>query len=841
MKNCRLLWSACCLLFSFTASGQCRLVTLPTPANYNSILSDYQIVFNDEFDYDRNNLSTFWNNSPWSFVPHPGLQYPDVFQAPGTETLLERHDATQATIVVDPINSNNQFLRLRAEKLPNTINYPVPALPPGQTRDIMYKSGMVTFKQEFFTNQAQYDANTPPGFLGVPTMPTQPQYETGYSRGIFEIRCKMPAAASTYQAFWMWAGVNEFDIFEGDQDNKTTLFNNVHCNTVIPHRACQSGYTKQSVGRLDEDFHTYTMAWTPEFVTFFFDGREIRTIVNGMDGISLHPNCANIIINLSIPSWANTNDGTWSTDPTGVRYTDMLVDYVRIYQPKQAAGVPRTANNYEPTYPSYKTDYGWKRTDLEAPALPALPDPDREITQALGCVSTSKLSGQVAYSGTDGVLRRYYPTGGGAYAYEKIAPNGGWQWYMNIKGDITIVDDALGQHVKVFYKGVDNRVHYIYQDAGSWHHDWAVPRDASGTLLWGDPVLSNQPGALAVANGGSLLFYRGTDNRVHKMEWQPAPVVGWEYSILPFDAYLGATEASQLVDGDIITDGAKVYYVGADEHIQCYWINPLINTYTHIWIDTDWSSSTTSLVSNAYGALCNHPSGLVYRGRYDNLVHNFYYDSGWHHQYLTQNTDQWLVPIVGKLDVASNGTIFYRGRDSKLQHYYKLGNDWIHAWPDGWGYLSPKTVTTDNFSIGSTNAPIFFQNSANFMSYFEWAQCETRRCIASNVIDPVRSAVYRPTRGGKVLSASPGSAATHGDGRELGLYPNPAKNQVTITSKVSVPVQVVLLDVTGRTVLSRVVAGGETQMKLDQLRPGAYTVRLRQGQSVSHRRLVIVE
>jgi beta-glucanase (GH16 family) len=825
------------LMLSFDAFSQCRLVGLPTPAN-PSQPGGYKLVFNEEFDYP--NDTDFKTHSPWQFQPNnagPANPYKDIWLGGGTSDYSETNDPSQATV-------SNGYLHLRAEELNNsTQRSTVPYGPDG--RGIDFKSGMIRFRDDFFTSPV-YGTHLPPNFVGPQSLPVT-HSGNGYARGIFEIRCKMPRGLNTYQAFWMfaWGGGNEIDMFESDSDYKTGISNAVHDWGVSPQTACGAKSVKQSPGTLAEDFHVYTVAWTPTTLTFFFDGREMRTVSLSSDQAATNQlvsreKSVDVILNLSIFRWAKGLEAypaitTWDQYPDGRHYTDFDIDYIRVYQPTGYA-----ANDLAAVYPSYKTDYGWKRNDFEPAAPATTPNADRQIhPTTVGCLSASQNTGQVAYSGADAVMRRYYPQGG-TYQYEKITTGAGYPWYMNVQGDVVVQDDAYG--TRIFYKGIDSRVHYFYGTTGAWNHDWAVQRDASNNFIWSDPLVSSQPGALAVAND-HLLFYRGQDNRIHKMEWVSPG--GWQHQLLPLDTTPGISASAQLVDGDVIVSGSQLFYVGADGQIQSYWLSS--TGYTHVWLDPVFWNSPSSLASNQYGSLCAHPSGVVFRGKNDDLLHNFYWTSstGWQHRNFIGSSSamysaQWMVPVVGKISADQGGTVYYRGRDNKLQFYYANGNDWAHAWPDSWDYLSPRTITTnnDNFSLGAADAPLFFQNADSYMGYFNWAQCEQNLCDTSSPVGSNAGSVYRMgqlTNAGGTKTSGASAAAVE----SLQIYPNPATNQIAITGGSIEPVTVVILDLTGRIVLNQTILSGQGHVALDQLQSGSYTVQLQQGKITSHQRLTI--
>jgi hypothetical protein len=822
--------TAVLLLLNWNLFAQCRLIDLPTPTNPLPN-SAYRLVFNDEFSYADS--TALWQNRYWDFLPNNVS--PAVWLGGGTDQFAEINEQGQVTIAQ---SNGESYLKITAEELASPTSV---TLPDGTVRPITFKSGAIRFKHDLFT-QLGSATNLPSDFAGLRANdPSRAPSEYGYTHGIYEIRCKMPKGTGTYQAFWLYNGKTEIDVFEGDKDKKS-FFNNVirhyEAHIMDPAIACQAWFTKESPRGLDDDFHVYTVVWAPEKVTFFFDGREVRTVSNtniptgAWAGAQLYTNLA------VTKAGPGINYSDWPLIPgTNLHTTEMLIDYIRVYQPTsqltQVNG-QYAANPQSPVFPPFKTDYGWQRTELET-----TPPTDRRMSPLPGCVSTSKITGQVVYAGPDGILRRYYPLGNGTYQYEEIQPS----WLlpeMRVLGDVVVADPWGAQHTQIFYKGMDERIQYLYQDpsSGAWGHDWASPV--------GTPSVSTHVGALAVANS-ALIFYRDANNRVNKLQWQGS----WQHELLPLDPAAIAASGSdsyQKVDGDIITDGTKAFYAGADGRIQCYLTNGgPTDPYYHLWIDTDWSNVNNSHVSNQYGALASYSStamgaGLYYRGKNDNLIHDFHFQPGvgWQHNYLTQDQTQYLVPVWGKIEVSSEGKVFYRGRENKLQFYTYSGGSWHHDWPSSWLYLSPSTISTDNFSLGAASAPLFFQNDAQFVSQLRWAQCETELCTVqyanSSPFHDTGSPVYKTAKG---KNGQKQQEVNREDDSSQGLmlYPNPVNSILHLTLNGAAPsATLTISDLQGRTIQS--VNYRDGKLDVSTLASGTYLITMDDGQRNYHQKFV---
>jgi len=134
--------------------------------------------------------------------------------------------------------------------------------------------------------------------------------------GYFEIRAEMPTAVGTWPAFWMmthpFIPQIEADIFEG-----------LAATPHVDYRRAFGGDDTQYDNALKLEpggFHTYGMLWTPQTVTFYYDGVAVlqgNTPANWTEPMAM-------ILNLAV--------GGWGGNPVGSMFPAQLkVDYVRAY------------------------------------------------------------------------------------------------------------------------------------------------------------------------------------------------------------------------------------------------------------------------------------------------------------------------------------------------------------------------------------------------------------------------------------------------------------------------------------------------------------------------------
>lgn len=147
-----------------------------------------------------------------------------------------------------------------------------------------------------------------------------------FKYGFFEARMKISAASGVNNSFWMYqwnktdlANAFEIDIVEAQYPNKVRT--NIHDRGKSGdpvHK--QRGKTYLSPDDLSEDFHIYAVEWDETKLSFYFDGKILRTEKNDVCHQKSH-----LVLGSAILKWAG--EVTASIDGTS-----MVVDYVRIWE-----------------------------------------------------------------------------------------------------------------------------------------------------------------------------------------------------------------------------------------------------------------------------------------------------------------------------------------------------------------------------------------------------------------------------------------------------------------------------------------------------------------------------
>ena len=313
----------------------------PPPPAPNPILSDYELVFGDDFsgpslDASKWDTSFLWgpyypiNNEQQLYVDSAGMHsgFPhSPFQMTG-ETLR---------IVATPTSPSLQPPTRPPENSPvwkrknSTYRYNGPSTDPdtGATdpgyrpEDVDYLSGIIT----------SYDA-----------------FEM--THGYVEMRAKLPPGQGLWPAFWMHPKhylyeVPEIDVMEFLGHQTDRLYNTYHFFDVPAGWNLVSSPSfpvYADSGDWTEDFHTFGAAWSPGKITWYVDGRETHSITeadtarNGQN-YDIAAQAMYLIANLAV-------GGNWpgDADETTPFPAVFEIDYIRAYKKKTADPIDLAAD-----------------------------------------------------------------------------------------------------------------------------------------------------------------------------------------------------------------------------------------------------------------------------------------------------------------------------------------------------------------------------------------------------------------------------------------------------------------------------------------------------------------
>ncbi len=155
-----------------------------------------------------------------------------------------------------------------------------------------------------------------------------------------EVKAKLPGGVGTWPAIWMlsenwkevgWPDCGEIDIMEHVGYNKDSIFGTIHTkayNHIIGTQKGKSIY----INKPYDDFHIYSIEWTPEKIDFLLDGVIYNHIENEHKTTDEWPFDQNFHLKLNIAiggGWGGQKGIDNSIFPQ-----KMVVDYIRVYQLK---------------------------------------------------------------------------------------------------------------------------------------------------------------------------------------------------------------------------------------------------------------------------------------------------------------------------------------------------------------------------------------------------------------------------------------------------------------------------------------------------------------------------
>ena len=159
--------------------------------------------------------------------------------------------------------------------------------------------------------------------------------------GRMEARIKMPKGQGLWPAFWMmpsegkyggWAKSGEIDIAEVIGQRPNLVYGTLHYHDGWPHNQHTGDKFQLPSGDLSDDFHIYAVEWEEGAIRWYLDGSLFETQTKWDTVSAPFPAPFDqkffIILNFAV-------GGAWPGKPnnTTVLPQQMLIDYVRVYQP----------------------------------------------------------------------------------------------------------------------------------------------------------------------------------------------------------------------------------------------------------------------------------------------------------------------------------------------------------------------------------------------------------------------------------------------------------------------------------------------------------------------------
>lgn len=152
--------------------------------------------------------------------------------------------------------------------------------------------------------------------------------------GRIDVRAKLPEGQGVWPAIWLlgenidqvdWPGCGEIDICELLGNDPWTYYATVHYVNGENRKGEIQGLKELSGDRFSDDYHVFSLDWTPESMTFLLDDEQIKEIPIE-DDMKEFLRSFYMILNVAV-------GGNWPGDPDNstVFPQSMLVDYVRLF------------------------------------------------------------------------------------------------------------------------------------------------------------------------------------------------------------------------------------------------------------------------------------------------------------------------------------------------------------------------------------------------------------------------------------------------------------------------------------------------------------------------------
>lgn len=161
---------------------------------------------------------------------------------------------------------------------------------------------------------------------------TRDLFEQTY--GFYEVRCKLPQAEGLNGAFWLMcdgAGAEneyggsdgcEIDILEAPHHDWSQIQHALHFDGYgAKHKTTAKELVIDNI--YADEYHTYTMVWTPEEYRFFVDGEQTWK----MGGIWVCNVPCYLKLSVSVGGWAG------ELDPNATPVAGLTVDYIKVGLP----------------------------------------------------------------------------------------------------------------------------------------------------------------------------------------------------------------------------------------------------------------------------------------------------------------------------------------------------------------------------------------------------------------------------------------------------------------------------------------------------------------------------
>jgi hypothetical protein len=155
--------------------------------------------------------------------------------------------------------------------------------------------------------------------------------------GYFEARLKLPQGKGTWSALWMlpkefnnWPDDGEIDIMEEVGFRPDWISSSIHCKAYY-HSIGTQKTAEKFVPAAESDFHIYAVEWTSDYIRGYVDGTQYFEFLNDKTGNKdTWPFNAPFYLKLNL-AWGGNWGGAQGVDESKLPAT-YEIDYVRVFQ-----------------------------------------------------------------------------------------------------------------------------------------------------------------------------------------------------------------------------------------------------------------------------------------------------------------------------------------------------------------------------------------------------------------------------------------------------------------------------------------------------------------------------
>ncbi len=401
---------------------------------------------------------------------------------------------------------------------------------------------------------------------------------------------------------------------------------------------------------------------------------------------------------------------------------------------------------------------------------------------AIGSPICINSKGEVFYKGEDGRLQHYSWNSSTGWIHDYTGGLSG-----NYQVGNSIVINTVNNDDQIFYDGSDGFMHHFYRNGAVWLHDGLVSNWAS------------QPAVYKVAAGGPIavnskgeVFYKGRDGSLQHYSWNGT----WAHYYTGGNStyQVGGNISINLVNGD-----DQIFYHGSDNLMHHFYRNG--TSWVHDGLVPNYLTQPAAYQLAAGSPIAVNSIGEVFYKGQDGRMQHYYWNGTWAHDYTGGYGGNYQVSGNVSINLMNgDNQIYYPGPDGYMYHFYRSGGSWINDglvlnwWNQPVNYKvsegSPIKITSDG--------QVFYRGQDGRMQHYSLDNpCEY---FGSGKKEEEYQSLGFP-----VIQEKAANVLTDNETYSIELYPNPAKSEInvrlTLKDKNS-DVKVIMLDAYGRVVRS---------------------------------------